>query len=118
MSKIHLQLEYTSKMITRTIKPVREMMWFNVETGQMEKFQGSRLIFEGTRPRAITDEIPVKEKISNEPDVKHWVSDVGFHFDVEIIDETSVGLIISFDDRHSSVVEYALDRFGIRYSAA
>lgn len=119
MSKSQLQIEYSSQRSIQKVKDERDMLWFNVDTGEMEKFRGSRLLFGSDgHPVAVTDEIPVSITTTNKEDIQKWISDIGIHFEIEVIDDNPYGIVIRFEDKFSSVIEYALDRFGIRYSVA
>jgi len=116
MNKKILKIEFSFKKHNEKITPIKNFIWFNTQSNKMETFKGSRLVFKDNKPTCVTDEITISKNKTDSDAIDLWMRDIGIHFNIDVIDQDNNGIVISFIEKYADVIEYSLDRHGIRYS--
>jgi hypothetical protein len=134
-----LLLEYSFTNVPIQTKLSKKHLWFDSQANEMREFHGGKLSFVwDTNEKRLKPKLKFEwntktrqydvliddvfetswKKSDNREAIENWVEQIGKRLGVEVNgDETSnKGVAIDVDIEDLSIVEYALDRHGIRYS--
>lgn len=134
-----LLLEFSFKNVPVQTKVNKKHLWFDSKENRMYEYWGGNLSFawnheEGRlKPKVsfklnpqtkkydpiIDDAFETSWKLANNrAEIENWVRQIGSRFDVEINDAESSnkGIAVDVGKDVLSIIEYALERYGIRFS--
>lgn len=134
-----LLLEYSVKQVPMQNKINKKHLWFDAKENFMHEFYGGKLSFawdneeKRIKPKlrfewntktskydVLIDDVyeTAWQRSDNREEVEKWIREIGNRLGVEVNgDESSnkgIAIDVDADDLH--MVEYALERYGIRFS--
>jgi len=126
MKTIYLEIE---KKQVRSSEPIiRNLMWYNVKTGELQKFVGSELKFRyDIEQKQMVPYVESEEKLTqkvsyktetNEKKLNDWLNTEGFYYEASINRESTSSYIIAIDfpDENEDGIIASLDRRNFRYT--
>lgn len=134
-----LLLEYSVTNAPVKKKVERKHLWFDPKENRMHEFYGGRITYvwdakekrikpklrfewnEKTRKYdALIDDVYeiTWQRTDNREEIERWIREVGKRLGVEVNEDerSNKGIAIDVDAADLHIVEYALERHGIRYS--